>query len=223
MPEMAIIYLPPYIRECALSYILSDFLDTYTEQFPSEVQISFQRLLSIRPEGVTLLSNTLHWLHEQGVRCVLTDLHNQRFSIQYLDDSKFFEQHTGACLRENARLRPTTLPLQLVVNADSYAWINLTLVPWLSNRTGYPEGAFYPIAASMSELFANIVDHTQYDIGSVFVQHYPSVGNRGTIQISIADYGAGIAPPVPRPKLSIAVLLLGQRAWSRRCREVSVP
>lgn len=196
MPEMAIIYLRPYLGERALSYILSDFLDTYADQFPSEVQISFQRLLSIRPEGVTLLSNTLHWLHEQGVSCLLTDLHNQKFPIQYLDDSKFFEQHIGACLRENAQLRPTTLPLQQVVNADSYAWINLNLVPWLSYRTGYPEEAFYPIAASMSELFANIVDHTEYDIGSVFVQHYLSIGNEGTVQISIADYGGGIPASV---------------------------
>jgi hypothetical protein len=43
--------------------------------------------------------------------------------------------------------------------------------------------------ACVSEIFNNIQDHTRYDIGSIFVQHFP---HENTVTISVSDFGLGI-------------------------------
>jgi hypothetical protein len=51
----------------------------------------------------------------------------------------------------------------------------------------------YEVKTCLSELFNNIKDHTQFDIGSIFVQHYP---NENRVSISLSDFGLGIPEKV---------------------------
>ena len=63
------------------------------------------------------------------------------------------------------------------------------------------------LKACISELFNNIQDHTRYDIGSIFVQHFP---NEQSVNVSISDFGLGIPESVkaslPKLKDSDAIL-----------------
>jgi signal transduction histidine kinase len=47
----------------------------------------------------------------------------------------------------------------------------------------------------MSELFNNISDHTDFDVGCVFAQWYPNISN---LRIAVADFGQGIPATVRR-------------------------
>ena len=70
-------------------------------------------------------------------------------------------------------------------------------MPWLAARLKITQASLYTFKACISELFNNIQDHTQYEIGSIFVQHFP---HYSTIGISLADFGLGI-PEKVRVKL----------------------
>lgn len=150
------------------------------------------------------LSNLIHWLHEQGTKVMLTNVKRDNEAIRYLDDSQFFKQHCGELVWPNSSPRSTTKPLMPIAHSDSHAWLELQLVPWLAARTGKSKASFYQIKACLSELFNNIKDHTRFDIGSMFVQHYPNKGPGGMLTISIADFGLGIPEKVRQtvPSLS---------------------
>ena len=55
------------------------------------------------------------------------------------------------------------------------------------------EASVYNLKTCLSELFNNIKDHTRLDIGSIFVQHYPT---ENRINISLSDFGLGIPAKV---------------------------
>jgi anti-sigma regulatory factor (Ser/Thr protein kinase) len=67
------------------------------------------------------------------------------------------------------------------------------LVPWLANRLSITKASLADIRSCISELFHNIEDHTEYDIGSIFVQHYPQ---EKRVLISLSDFGLGIPTKV---------------------------
>jgi anti-sigma regulatory factor (Ser/Thr protein kinase) len=67
--------------------------------------------------------------------------------------------------------------------------LGTSLVPWLAGRLAITQASIYPIKACVSELFNNIKDHTRYDIGSIFVQHFP---RENRIIIALSDFGLGI-------------------------------
>ena len=62
-------------------------------------------------------------------------------------------------------------------------------MPWLAHRLSITKASLADIRSCISELFHNIEDHTEYDIGSIFVQHYP---NESRVTISLSDFGLGI-------------------------------
>jgi hypothetical protein len=66
-------------------------------------------------------------------------------------------------------------------------------VPWLASGVGITESSLYSFKNCVAELFNNIQDHTQYDIGSIFVQHFPS---EKCVTISLSDFGIGIPAEV---------------------------
>src|SRR5262249_23929553 len=80
------------------------------------------------------------------------------------------------------------------------AWLDLTLLGWLAERLQITRPSLYIVKACISELFNNIEDHTQYDIGSIFVQHFP---NEKRVTVSVSDFGLGIPDSVRKklPKL----------------------
>jgi anti-sigma regulatory factor (Ser/Thr protein kinase) len=137
--------------------------------------------------------------------------------VRYLDDSRFFEQHCGAKIWERSKPRSTTLPLQRIAPSHSHDWLEHTMLPWLVRNIGLTQASFYDLKTCISELFNNIREHTQLEIGSIFVQHYPK---RDRINISLADFGLGIPEKVRevRPKITDtdAVVLAVQEGFTTK-------
>ena len=96
-------------------------------------------------------------------------------------------------LRAEASPRITTRPLVKIAHEQSHAWLQGNLVPWLADRMGITQASLFSFKACVSELFNNIQDHSQFDIGSIFVQHFP---NEKSVTISLSDFGIGIPAKV---------------------------
>jgi anti-sigma regulatory factor (Ser/Thr protein kinase) len=65
----------------------------------------------------------------------------------------------------------------------------MDLLPWLASQLGISEASLHRFKNCAAELFNNIKDHTQFDIGSIFVQHFP---NEKSVTIAMSDFGIGI-------------------------------
>src|SRR5262249_7423998 len=129
----------------------------------------------------------------QGTKITLVGLSRRTAALEYLDDSLFFEQHCGKKISETAAPRPTTRPLVRIAHEHSHHWLQARLVPWLASRLGLTEASLYDFKTCISELFNNIQDHSRFDIGSIFVQHFPS---DHAVAISLSDFGIGIPAKV---------------------------
>jgi hypothetical protein len=105
----------------------------------------------------------------------------------------FFEQHCGEKLRAHASPRSTTRPLVKIAHEQSRAWLEADLLPWLAGRIGITEASLYSFKNCVAELFNNIQDHTQLNIGSIFVQHFPA---EDAVTIALSDFGIGIPAKV---------------------------
>jgi hypothetical protein len=116
----------------------------------------------------------------------LVNLDTQTNALRYLDDSLFFEHHCGRKLNQHASTRNTTRPLKEICHSESHAWSRLDLIPSLSSSIAITEASLYSLQTCIAELFNNIKDHTKYDIGSIFVQHFPK---NNEITIAISDFG----------------------------------
>ncbi len=180
-----------------MSWLVRDAIRNSPDRVPDEIAFNFGELEFIKPTGVVFLSNFIHWLREQGCHVRFEGLTARSPALRYLDDSLFFEQHFGKKLNQAAKPRSTTRPLVKIANRESYAWLDRNLLPWLSSQTEIPESSFLRLRICLSELFNNIQHHTQYDIGSVFAQHFP---NEKEIVVALSDFGCGI-PASVRTKL----------------------
>jgi anti-sigma regulatory factor (Ser/Thr protein kinase) len=188
------IAIPRNFKGATLSQFADDIIEGCPgEGWPPSLEIDFQNLAFIRPAGVAFLSNLLWWLHEQGTAVNLINVKRDVAALRYLDDSLFFEQHCGEKLWSNSAPRSTTIPLQRIAHSHSHAWLEHNLLPWLVRNIGLTQASFYALKTCLSELFNNINDHTRFDIGSIFVQHYP---NEKRINLSLADFGIGIPEKV---------------------------
>ena len=187
------IILPAQFDGLSLSTVAADVLAKRTNGWPPKVIVDFSSLRFIRPAGVAFLSNLIHWLSIQGTTVDFENTDVENDAVRFLDDSLFFEQHRGSKLRSAAAPRGTTQPLVKIAHKDSHSWLDLTLVPWLADRLAITKTSLYTVKACISELFNNIQDHTQYDIGSIFVQHFP---RENQVIISLSDFGAGIPDKV---------------------------
>lgn len=162
-------------------------------ELPPKLVFDFARLQFIRPAGVVFLSNLIDWLAEKGTRVSFSGCDTKREAIKYLDDSLFFERHWGSKLALESTPRDTTRPLLKIAQKDSHAWLEAEFVPWLAARLDVTRASLYAIKVVVSELFNNIQDHTRYDIGSIFIQHFP---REHSITISVSDFGLGIPEKV---------------------------
>lgn len=176
-----------------LSGLANDVVKQATDGWPSELAFDFSRLGFISPAGVVFLSNLIYWLNEQGTRVTFVNTNAGTDALRFLDDSLFFQQHCGAKINEHATPRPTTRPLVRIAQRDSHSWVQANLLPWLSDRLHMTEASLYSLKACISELFNNIQDHTRYDIGSIFVQHFP---REKRVVAAISDFGLGIPDSV---------------------------
>jgi hypothetical protein len=186
------IILPSQFEGRTLSKVAADVVSNSPNGRPSEltcVKFDFSKLSFIRPSGVVFFSNLLWWLHHCGAKVEFSGIGVQSAALSFLDDSLFFEQHCGRKLRDASAPRETTRPLVRIAHAESHAWLESNLVPWLAARLGISQASIYAFKACVSELFNNIQDHTQFDIGSIFVQHFPK---KHDVTLALSDFGAGI-------------------------------
>ncbi|MBV9052720.1 MAG: hypothetical protein JO357_17665 [Hyphomicrobiales bacterium] len=176
-----------------MSQVVHDALGSLGGPIPAEVALNFGNLIFVEPSGIVFLSNFIHWLHVQKSTARFIGVNKETEALRFLDDSLFFEQHWKKKLRSSSRPRSTTRPLIKIAQPKSHAWLQFNLVPWLSSEIGIPPPSFADLKTALSELFNNIQDHTAYDIGSIFAQHFP---NKKEIIIALSDYGRGIPASV---------------------------
>jgi anti-sigma regulatory factor (Ser/Thr protein kinase) len=188
-----VILIPRQFKGVTLSKLANDITSQHPNGLPESMTFDFQQLSFIRPAGVVFLSNLFWWLHEHGTTVNLINADSDTKALEYLDDSLFFEQHCGHKIRSNATPRQTTRPLVRIAHDHSHAWLATNLIPWLAKSLSLTEASLYEVKTCLSELFNNIKDHTQFDIGSIFVQHYP---NENRVSISLSDFGLGIPEKV---------------------------
>ena len=184
-----VLNLPSQFDGSAISSVAEDAAKLAAEGWPKELSIDFARLRFVRPAGVVFLSNLISWLHNQGTRVLLQNIDLKTEALLFLDDSLFFEQHCGAKRRPAAAPRATTRPLQKIAHAHSHAWLRADLIPWLAARLQLTQASLHPFQNCLAELFNNIQDHTRYDIGTIFAQHFP---RENKVYVTLSDFGAGI-------------------------------
>lgn len=198
-----VIRLPHQFDGLTLSKVVADLVASSPNKLPEKLVFDFSALTFVRPAGVVFLSNLIHWLGEKGTAVSFVHIERERAALFFLDDSLFFEQHCGSKVRPNAAPRATTRPLIRIAQNDAHHWLETNLLPWLAHRMQITEASLYSLKVCVSELFNNIRDHTRYDIGSIFVQHFP---RENRVVVSVSDFGIGIPENVRKnlPALSDA-------------------
>jgi len=162
---------------------------------PASVRFDLSSMRFVLPSGMVLLSNLTHFLRRRGSTVSFVGADPEKMCIQFMDDSMFFEQHSGGKLRQWSSVRPTTKPLVKVQSEQMLAWVNMEFSPWLARCSGIPERDLAELMTCAKELFNNISDHTELGVGSVFSQWYPQ---KNRLLICIADFGPGIPFTVRR-------------------------
>lgn len=180
--------------------LLSQVIDVNMNPISNKIIFNFSNLDFIDPSGITIMSNLLEWLFKKNVQAsfIRPELSNdKRDPIKYLDDSGFFKRYHGENLREHARVRSTTIPLEIIPYTDSQRWLEHSFSHWLSGRLNIPINQLSTIKVCLSEIFNNIRDHAMENIGCIFAQHYP---NNKEIKISISDFGVGIPTNIKKER-----------------------
>lgn len=165
------------------------------ETLPSKVIFDFGNLRFVRPCGVVFLSNVTKFLERNGCAVSFEKMDITNEAIRFLDDSLFFQQHIGKKLDERSKPRKTTRRLVEVLHTESHDWTRNTFIPWLSECAQIEAHDLSELATCLSELFNNIDDHTELDVGSVFAQWYPK---EERVIVAVADFGVGIPVTVAR-------------------------
>jgi hypothetical protein len=197
------ILLPAQFEGAAMSQLARDVVrrKPAANVWPDRVVFDFQVLRFIKPAGVVFLHNIIRWLQAKKCRVAFLNHKQNRAAINYLRDSLFFHLHFNSDILPNCACRSTTQPLVEIKHEKSNFWIKQTLIPWVAREAKTNEASLYGLQSSMTELFNNILDHSRYDIGSVFGQHFPS---EHLISIALSDMGCGIPTNVRTIKHDIS-------------------
>ena len=192
--------MPAYLINHNLFKEFQKFLDA-NPKLPETVEVNFSQVRHIKPPSVAFLSNMTHWFTSMGSGVEFSNTDVQQEAIKYLDDSLFFELHTGQKISPFSACRPTTLPVRQLARRDSHSWLEHIFLPWLIDKSGLTKNSLAEIKSSLQELINNISDHTDFEEGCIFGQWYPKTNK---ILITVADFGVGIPENVRKvsPNLS---------------------
>jgi anti-sigma regulatory factor (Ser/Thr protein kinase) len=184
--------LPRRLNRDTMYVLLQKVISRDLEPIDDEIILNFETLTSfIEPSGVTILSNLINWLEHKGasVGIYTGELRTGESPNKFLDDSMFFQQHIGECLRESAHVRDTTFPLKQVNAESPIPWLEKEFIPWLAKQLHINVKQLATVQMCIEEVLNNIRDHAHNATGCIFAQYIP--GNE-QILISISDFGVGI-------------------------------
>ena len=185
--------LPRQLQGTTLAKVADDVVSCSAGGLPREIAINFAGLGFVRPAAVVFLSNLMWWLHHRGTKVHLCGLENYSAPLKFLDDFCSLSSTAGKRSKLK-RLHDRRLGRWLRLPTEqSRAWLETDLLPWLADRIGITEASLYSFKNCVAELFNNIQDHTQFDIGSIFVQRFPA--EKG-MTIALSDFGIGIPAKV---------------------------
>ena len=189
---MVLVNLPRQFTAQNLFPFIKEEFGTF-QNVPNQVDFDFSRVNFVLPSGIAFLSNLSRFLLRNGCDVFYSNMNVRTPAIRFMDDALFFEQHMGKKLDPNSRPRRTTVPLIEIQRCESSVWLETQFLPWFSDCSNIPWHDLAELKTCLSELFNNIEDHTNYDVGSIFAQWYPQ---KERVQIAIADFGAGIPETV---------------------------
>jgi hypothetical protein len=161
----------------------------------NHIVLDFGRVGFVESLGVVILSNLVEWLRNRGVTVDYANCDVARPPISYLDDIGFFEAYWGTSLSPHAKLRETTFPFRRLKCQDSHQWIDGNIFPWLEDRLGVNASALYEFKTAVREIFNNIADHSEENVGCMHVQWHPKIHR---VKIAVSDFGIGIPTEVRR-------------------------
>lgn len=191
--------LPKTFNRHTMYDLLASVINRDLEPYDKVIDFNFCSLRFIEPSGITILSNLFEWLYKEGVQVNIIYpgdyAYTKSNAIHFLDDSMFFHRYTKKTLINTAQVRPTTIPLELISWERSFQWLEGDFTHWLSRRLGVSIPSLVNIKMCFGEIFNNINDHAQQNIGCVFAQHYPKINE---IKIAVSDFGVGIPDNIRR-------------------------
>lgn len=180
--------IPTRLTARSLSVVYTEFAQFHNGTIPKNVTFDFTNLSFAEPTGIVFLGNLIDFFakHKSQIKFIENKAPNA--SMNYLYDSQFFRDHFNF-LSSQTRLRPTTFNLTKMSAEKSPQWLENHFIPWVQNATSKNIESLYSLQSSVSELFNNIDNHTEMDIGFIFAQHYPQ---KKHIKIALGDFGHGI-------------------------------
>ena len=187
MAEENLVFLPSQFAGRVMTILASQVATTVVDRvWPAGLVFDFSRLRFIRPAGVVFLHNLIGWLHVKGTKVFFRGHTTNSASLRYLADFAVFSLHLGDQCEQQGERRVTTCPLIDMKYERSLGWTRLNLLPWVASRANVPMASLYGLQSSMAEIFTNIQNHSRFDIGSIFGQHFPS---ENSIVIAVSDMG----------------------------------
>lgn len=190
LPTSVTVALPFNLNVKNIHVLLEGALDENLNPAADKVVFDFAKLNFADPTAITVLSNVVEYLkNKHGTKVYFRNYNYPTQGNKFLDDSGFFLRYVGQSVFKGSKLRPTTLPLEMVSYDRSFPWIHNTFAEWIALRVGLSTESFASINVCLQEIFNNISDHSGEKIGCVFTQHYPQ---KGEVMLTISDFGVGI-------------------------------
>lgn len=212
-----IINLPRQLRIESMYQLISDAIDEHQNPRDAAITFNFSQLSFADPDGITIFSNLLEWLRKRDVSTALVAMDAERAVVQYMDDCGFFRLYNGKPLRLFAATRDTTMPFRRILVEESHAWLDLIAFPWLAEKLHLTLASLAELKTSVRELFNNIGDHSEENIGCIHMQLYPS---NNSMRIAVSDFGVGIPTEIRRtygvPHDAAAIALAVQEGVSSK-------
>ena len=186
------VVVPPSLNAGSMNRLLDATIQN-GHPVDGEITLDFSRLFFYESIGIVILSNLVEWLRSRGVTVHFSNATRDNGAVAYLDDVGFFKAYWDAPLSPLARLRDSTFPFRALQCADSHQWIDGNIFPWLQSKLHCHDAALYRMKAAIREVFNNISDHSEMNVGCMHVQWYPAIE---TVKIAISDFGIGISAEV---------------------------
>ncbi len=157
------------------------------------IVFDFERVRFMAPLGVVVLANLIEWLRNHGANVEYQNANAANAAVSYLDDVGFFEHYWEAPISPFAQLRQTTFSFRALQCVDSNQWIDGQFFPWLKAKLNCRDAALYRMKTAIREIFNNIADHSEENVGCMHVQWFPNIDQ---VKIAISDFGIGMPAEV---------------------------